>query len=493
MTTTASANLSTSEYVLINAARKPMYLQSHGDAVRLIYSADKPSVNATAFHILRGSDPILPVDFVDTSVWALATSDHCSLAVTETVNAKSLQPVDISGNESRNTITQEQLVAMRTDNINVQFQYNVPVNEDSGDVDSVTSGTGSISHQDSMAVVSSGTGVGFACVESKDSIRYFPGHEFAAEMTAFSLPDSVGSEPNTYARWGIGDVNGVGDAMTFAVVDGVFGAVFRSEGVEQFIPQSDFNLDKLDGTGPSGFDINSDKLDLYTFRGGWYGILPLTYGVFATRFGYITAHIIDETNTVTSPHLSNPTLPMFIEAGRTSGTGSDIQVKSASWRGGISGQKPESTLADRKQIVTIEEKTISANADVPIITLKNKTTFQGKTNHVRVRYGTLSIFTDGNKPVIFKVFKNGTLTGENFNDKNPATSVVEYDVDATAYTPSTDPVGGVVMGKVDTTRINLLGKDDVVLAAYPGETITLTARSSNSSDITMFFRWVDEF
>ncbi len=399
---------------------------------------------------------------------------------------------DPSGNESRNTVTQEKLVAQRTDNINVQFQYNVPINEDTGDVDGGVTGTGSITHADSMAVVSAGTGVGFAFVESKDSIRYYPGHEFAAEMTAYSIPPATGSEPNTFTRWGIGDTGGSGDAMTFAVINGEFGIVFRSAGVEEFIKQDAFNLDKLDGTGPSGFDISSDKLNLYTYRGGWYGVLPLTYGVFATGFGYVTCHIIDRTNTTDKPHLSNPTLPMFIEAGRLIGVGSDLQVKSASWRGGISGPKPEGSRADRAQVETVVEKTVGANAIVPILTLRNNTTYHGKVNHVRIRYATVSVFTDGNKPVIISVYKNGTLTNEAFVAKNAVTSVTDVDVSATAYTPSSEPVGGVVLGKVDSARINLF-KGDVIIAAYPGETITFAATSSNATDLTLFLRWLEEF
>lgn len=400
---------------------------------------------------------------------------------------------DPSGNESRNTVTQEKLVAQRTDNINVQFQYNVPVNEDTSDIDGDPAGTGSITHENSMAVVSSGTGIGSAFIESKDSIRYFPGHEFGAEMTAFSLPDSLGAESDTYARWGVGDVGGVGDAMAFAVIDGVFGAVFRSGGAEQFIPQTDFNLDKLDGTGPSGFNVNSDNLNLYTFRGGWYGVLPLSYGIFATGFGYITCHIIDETNTATEPHLSNPTLPMFVEVGRTAGAGSNIQVKTASWRGGISGDRPQGTKADRTQVEAVEVKAIpGGNVATPVISLRNNATFQGKVNHVRVRYGTVALAVDGTKPVTWEVFKNGTLTGEVWTPKNTETSTIDYDITATAYTPSQDAIGGTIMGKLSTVRINLF-EGDVILSVYPGETITLTARSSNNTEVSTFFRWIEEF
>lgn len=486
---TSRISLDQSQYVRVNFGLNPLIIEANEGEIRVAVTENQPAVSNVAYHRVTDRNRLI-IESPDTNVWVLATSGAQKAVVTETPKAYTFDP---SGNKSRNTVTQEQLVAQRTDNINVQFQYNVPIDEDSSDIDGATTGTGSITHENSMAVVSSGAGVGSAYIESKDSIRYFPGHEFAAEMTAYNLPDAIGGEPNTYARWGVGDVNGTGDAVCFSVINGEFGISFRSSGVEQFIPQSSFNLDKLDGTGLSGFDVNSDNLNLFTIRGGWYGVLPITFGIFGTDFGYITCHVIDRTNTTSQPHLSNPTLPMFIEVGRTSGTGSNIQVKSASWRGGICGVKPEATRADRTQIETIIEKTIlGGSVDRPVISLRNNATFQGKTNHVRIRYGTVSLYTEGNKPVIWKVFKNGTLTGEVWVAKNPTTSVADYDVSATSYTPSGDPIGGIVMGKVDTARVNLF-QGDVILAAYPGETITFTAASSSGTDVSLFFRWIEEF
>lgn len=403
-----------------------------------------------------------------------------------------LQPADPAGNVARNTVTQEQLVAQRNDHINVQFQYNVPYNQDSADINGTLTGTGAISHANSMAIVSSGAGVGNAVLTSRDSIRYFPGHEFAAEMTA--RVSALGGA-NTLQMWGIGDAGtSSGDCMVFCVQNGVFGAAIKSNGTLTFIPQSQFNRDKLDGTGPSGVVINPLLLNLWTFRGGWYGILPLQWGVYAgADNGYIVAHILDRTNTQNTPHLSNPTLPMLVQSIRTAGTGSALEIHSASWRGGICGPTPTRTKADRNQNISIDNKSITGGASpVPVVTLRNNATFQGKQNHVRVRYGTVALSVDGTKDVVWEIFKGGTLTGASFVAKNAATSVVDYDISATAYTPSTTNIGGTVMGKTSQTRINLF-EGDVVLAVYPGETITLCARSPNNTVVSLFFRWIEEF
>ncbi len=484
---TSRISLDPTQYVRVNFGLNPIIVEASEGEVKVVITENQPALTNKAFHRVdnRARLSVTP----DANVWVLATSEVQKCVVTEDLTGQ--MPSDPSGNTARNTLLQEQLVAQRTDNINVQFQYNVPINDDTSDIDGSTTGTGTITHNGSQAVVSTGTGIGSAHIESRDSVRYYPGHEFAAELTAFTYDPDLTGVSDTVTRWGLGDVGGTGDAMCFIVQDGEFGIEFRSGGVSTFIPRSSF-LDPLDGTGPSGFDLAQDTLNLWTFRGGWYGILPLQWGIYTTEKGYITCYVHDMTNSQQSTHLTNPTLPMFVEVERTAGTGDDLSVETASWRGGICGPKPKGSRADRTQVVTIEEKSVAAGADVPVISLRNNATSQGKTNHVRIRYGTVSLFTDGNKPVIWKVFKNGTLTGESWVAKNTDTSVADYDVSATSYTNSNDPIGGVVMGKVDTARINLF-EGDVILAAYPGETITFTARSSSTTTVSLFFRWIEEF
>ena len=162
---------------------------------------------------------------------------------------------DNSGSQVRASLAQELVTGDRTDFINVQFQYNLPVNEDSADIRGTATGTGQLDHGLAMAQVKTGTGIGTANVVSKDSIRYFPGHEFAAEMTAFAIDPA----PGTRAIWGIGDAGGVGDALLFGYLDGVFGVVLRSSGVETFVPQSEFN-------GEPAPELNPMNLNLWTFR-----------------------------------------------------------------------------------------------------------------------------------------------------------------------------------------------------------------------------------
>lgn len=85
---TVSANLSTTEYVKLNTSSEPwfnpMILQAHRDSVRIVLSKLKPARNNKVYHLLGGKDAPFPLNSLDTNVWALATSEHSSLIVTET-------------------------------------------------------------------------------------------------------------------------------------------------------------------------------------------------------------------------------------------------------------------------------------------------------------------------------------------------------------------------------------------------------------------------
>ncbi len=477
---------------------EPFRLQNKSsDWVTVQAVASQPSAGSTDGIVLEpfGNIVITPDGG---GAWARVTNDYISTAIVtyhpitgihdevctggsgsggnSTVDGK----VSIEG--TRPTLAQEQLVAMRNDDINVQFQYNVPYNQDQADIVGEALNAATITHSNSMAVLQS-TSSGSAFLRSVDSIRYFPGHEFAAEMTAVASSGATGS-----ATWGVGNNGSTGDCVAFTVQNGVFGILFKSNGVSQFIPQTSFNKDKVDGTGPSGKTIIPSNLNLYTIRGGWYGILPISFGWYAGDDGdYITLHTIDRTNLQQQPHLSNPTLPMFVEV---SGTAT---ISTASWRGGICGTTPEGTKADRLFNVSVTDKNVVANALTPVVTLRNNTTFQGKRNHVRARYGTVTLATDGQKAFNWSVFKNAALVGTSYIQKNSATSVSSYDISATSISaPIPDNIGGTMMGKYDNARINLF-QGDVTLAVYPGETITLAVQSAGNGVVSAFVRWIEEF
>lgn len=83
---TTKVNLDVTQYVRVTAdplQPSSLMLQSHRDAVRIAFSEDKPAKANPVYHVLGEDDPILSIPLVETPVWALATTDRCSLTSTQ--------------------------------------------------------------------------------------------------------------------------------------------------------------------------------------------------------------------------------------------------------------------------------------------------------------------------------------------------------------------------------------------------------------------------
>lgn len=391
---------------------------------------------------------------------------------------------DFLGNKPMNTIVGEQIVAERTDFVNIMFQYNI------SDIDVITinSGTGNTTHDNAKALVNTGLGVGRSKLKSKQAVRYITGHEVNCELTAdFGTPESGVTQ-----KVGIGDDD---DGLIAFGYDGtVFGVWLRTvSGGLVHISQTEWNKDKLDGTGASGHTITPTSFNIYKITYGWYGILPITFSVYGGEgIGWVLCHCYDVVNETEEPHLGNPTLPVFVDVERTTGTGNNVAIKTSSWRGGIVGKVSDKTTNDRKFTVkTI--KTISSAIIRPLYSLRSKATFQGRENHVRARIGTVTISTDGTKAVEFDVYKQATLTGGTWTDIDTDNSVMQYNNTADSITDLGDLVGGTVLGKVDRDRINLID-GDVILPLYSGEELHFTAQTSASTnEVILYFRHIEEF
>lgn len=108
---------------------------------------------------------------------------------------------------------------------------------------------------------------------------------------------------------GYGDDN---DGLFFQVAEGVLGVVRRSNvtgsPVDETIAQSDWNLDKLDGTGPSGLVLDLAKTHLFVIDFEWLGVGQVRYGIFFDGDIHY-CHTFDHTNDLGEVFMSTPNLP----------------------------------------------------------------------------------------------------------------------------------------------------------------------------------------
>jgi hypothetical protein len=79
---------------------------------------------------------------------------------------------------------------------------------------------------------------------------------------------------------------------------------------ETRIKQSDFNIDKLDGTGPSGFTFDPGKMQMMGIQYTWYGAGFIDFMVRGSDGNWVFAHRIKNNNVNTEAHMRTGNLPV---------------------------------------------------------------------------------------------------------------------------------------------------------------------------------------
>ena len=79
--------------------------------------------------------------------------------------------------------------------------------------------------------------------------------------------------------------------------------------IETKIPQSQWNLDKVDGTGPSGMTLDITKMQMWFIDYAWYGAGTVRYGIRDNRGQVIYCHKIVHGNSQTEAYMRSGNLP----------------------------------------------------------------------------------------------------------------------------------------------------------------------------------------
>jgi len=87
-----------------------------------------------------------------------------------------------------------------------------------------------------------------------------------------------------------------------------------SKTVDFKVPQAQFNIDRLDGTGPSGMTLNLSKMQMFYIDYAWYGAGAIRFGV-KDEFGeVIYVHRMTHANVKNAAYMRSGNLPARYEA-----------------------------------------------------------------------------------------------------------------------------------------------------------------------------------
>lgn len=86
-----------------------------------------------------------------------------------------------------------------------------------------------------------------------------------------------------------------------------------SKMVDTRIPQSEFNIDKLDGTGPSGYNIDLGTMQMFYIDYTWYGAGFIRWGVRGPNGDVIYCHKMPNNNVNSEAYMRSGNLPARYE------------------------------------------------------------------------------------------------------------------------------------------------------------------------------------
>ena len=189
-------------------------------------------------------------------------------------------------------------------------------------------GSATITHDDVVhcAVLANTTASGdIAAFTSNVYHHYFPGISQLAVMTV-ACGDA--GKAGLTRRWGYFDAS---NGFMFAQVNGVFRCQVRSDrsgsaALIADVAQADFNVDKLDGTGPSGMNIALTDDNIYWIDIQWLGAGRVRFGTYYQGQRVICHEYYHEGNGGL-PHSTSGSLPVCFAQANTSTTASSSEMR----------------------------------------------------------------------------------------------------------------------------------------------------------------------
>lgn len=326
------------------------------------------------------------------------------------------------------------------------YKHLYSIDPDFIDVKVGTGATVIFDQNQAAAILNSGINTNGLCIhQSKRYHHYMPGKSQLI-YSSFTFGEA---QQNVIKRTGyFDDRNGI---FFEQEPDGTLNFVIRSftTGIasDRKISQSEWNKDRLDGNGPSGYSLNITKSQLFFTDFEWLGVGRVRCG-FSIDGKNIICHEFYNSNNIETVYMSSPNLPVRCEV-RNTGTqvgvgGSFLQIcASVMSEGGY-------TEAGREFSHVTPLRSVGIGSTVSILEIRLKNSFKGYLNRATVKLEDVSVISVGSN-VKYDVVKikgvAGLATAGTWVSESPE-SVVEYNQTITGITTAIfeDFMGGYASG-----------------------------------------------
>ena len=247
---------------------------------------------------------------------------------------------------------------------------------------------------------------------------YIPGIGQRIEMT-IQVGDT--GKANVTRRWGYyDDLNGIfwelnGSTVRLGLRSDTTGSV-----VTDYVDQSNWSVDKLDGTGESLFTLDVSKANIFWIDLQWLGAGRVRAGVILSDGSTQVAHIFENANIANLPYMRTGTLPLRVEQ---INTGTSASTSELNWACGvvkhdskvdIVGPRYSTDNGDPANVQT-------SDGNLPIMAIRPKTTLGGEENRSIFRFSALDMGNIGDNGLVFRIWATDStnLTSASFSSIGP--------------------------------------------------------------------------
>lgn len=303
--------------------------------------------------------------------------------------------------------------------------------QDNGKISQANSASGAtISHNANAGLIEctlDTTSGSFIYRESSRTFSYQPGKSLQILQT-FTFESA---KANLRQRYGyFNNQNGFFLELSGSTISLVKRSYVSGSVVDTKIPQTAWNVDKLDGTGPSLLTLDLTKSQILFTDIEWLGVGSVRMG-FIINGKLIHCHTWNHANIITGSYMTTACLPVRAEIENTGITASNSTLKiicTAVISEG--GAEPKGRVKAVHVPLTTPKDLPTTGTFTPILSIRLKDTRPDAIVFLR----SVQFFgVTNNTKYIWKLISGGTLTGASWVSAGDDSSV-EYDITASAIT-----------------------------------------------------------
>jgi hypothetical protein len=306
----------------------------------------------------------------------------------------------------------------------------------SGDYSDAISGTASVTHNanQSTELLNVGTALGDKVTrESKRVFPYQPGKSLQVMQTFVFAP----AKANLRQRAGyFSRQNGFYLELTGGDLFLVQRSYVTGSLVETRIPQSEWNVDTLDGAGSSDLVLDISKAQIMFSEYEWLGVGSVRIG-FVINGYFIIAHQFDHANLIDSTYITTATLPIRYEIenlGTTASVSSMKQICATVISNGGYERRTEDWTIARSTSVAIPDSFF------PVASIRLAS---GREDSV-ILPSAISVLPTSAGNFEWAVIRNATITAGTWVAHTESSGNVEYNISATSMSGGAVVAGGFV-------------------------------------------------